>query len=129
MTPIEPQLTDTDWRNFARGVLSVALFWVIQAFVGKWIHSGIADAAVFLLRLILLVALAGGAICFVETRLRGRARWWGRIAELAVASGALLVSIVWELDRPAWVMAGLFWVGLCALMATWMMTRVDIPDA
>jgi hypothetical protein len=126
MPTTEPEATESNRVNKAG--YFVALLWVIFVFAGRLAHGGLIDAMAAALRLLIIVIVGGLVIHFVEMRLHGRARWWGRIAELGAASGALFLSIVWGLDRSAWLMAGIFWIGLCTLMITWMLVRVDVPD-
>lgn len=115
-------------RNFWRGVGFLALYWVTYTFITQWSHGSFAEAVRSSVQLAILLVLGGGMSSFVEMRLRGRERWWGRIAEIGAALGALLLFIVWGADWSAWVMAGTFWLGVCGLMVIWMLVRVDLPN-
>src|SRR3954467_1045985 len=111
MASTEPPATGSN--RVGRGGLFVALFWAIFVFAGRLAQGGVMDAIAVTLRLLIFAIVGGRVINFGEIRLQGRARWWARIAELSAAFGALFLSIVWGLDRSAWLMVGIFWIGLC----------------
>jgi hypothetical protein len=128
MIPTEPEPIGTDSRRPGGVVASLASFWVAATFVRTWSRHGFANALADGWRLLLVIVVGGTAIGLVESRLTGRTQWWGRVAEVCVALGALFLAIAWDGGAAGLVMAGTFWAGLCAIGIAWLLLRTDVPD-
>lgn len=128
MASSDPATLLSNRRGFRLRAASLVATWMILFAFRAMTHDAATDALINGLQLLILTILGGGSVYIVETQSRGRARWRGRVAALAGISGGLLLCVVWGLSWSAWVMGGIFWLGLCALTIAWMLLRVDVPD-
>lgn len=128
MASNDPATALSNRRGFRLRAVSLVATWMILFVFRATARDASTDALINGLQLLILMILGGGSIYIVETQLRDRARWWGRIAVLAGISGGVLLSVVWGLGPSAWIMSSVFWTGLCALMIAWMLLRVDVPE-
>ena len=128
MTPEEPDTLRASSRSYRTRLAALILTWLILFLFRRAPHDDSWATLIDSLQLFVLALAGAGSLYLVETRSRGRSRWWGRIATLAGMLAGLLLSIVWGLGWAAWAMAGVFWIGLCGLTVGWMLTRVEVPD-
>ena len=128
MTPEDPDALHAGVRAYRTRIAALIFTWLILFLFRREPHDDSWTALIDSLQLFVLALTGALSLYLVESRLRGRYRWWGRIATLAGMLAGLLLSIVWGLGWAAWAMAGIFWIGLCGLTVGWMLIRVEVPE-
>ena len=128
MTPEDPDALHAVVRAYRTRIAALIFTWLILFLFRREPHDDSWTALIDSLQLFVLALTGALSLYLVESRLRGRSRWWGRIATLAGMLAGLLLSIVWGLGWAAWAMAGIFWIGLCGLTVGWMLIRVEVPE-
>jgi len=105
------------WPLIVAGTMMSTLFrgWDRAGWVGVLDDAG---------TLLAFYIAAGVPMWLVETRLRGRARLWGRIAQISFWIGAVVFGVAWY--NGTMLLAGAFWAFVTGAMVLLMALRRDV---